>query len=192
MKKRLLQIMGIFLCLQSFYMTAGAEEIPIDEPEVEIVETVSIEPDVITLLKNEVRYTQNWETNCSDDTIQISYNDSQILMRIASAEAQNQGIYGMFLVMQTVMNRVNSSEYPDDVWSVVSQPYQFEPITNGSYYTVDIPPEAHEALAMLESNLNADEDIVAFESVNNYGSLTRYYDVAYTYLGHTFYTKKND
>ena len=193
MKKRLIQIMGIFLCLQSFYMTAGAEEIPIEEPKkIEIVETVPIEPDVVTLLENEVRYTRDWEKDCIDNTIKVNYQDAQILMRIASAEALNQGTYGMFLIMQTVWNRVNSPDYPDDVWSVVTQPYQFEPIMNGSYYTVDIPPEAHEALALLESNLNADEEIVAFESVTNNASLTRYYDVAYEYEGHCFYKKKND
>ena len=185
--------MGIFLCLQSFYMTAGAEEIPIEEPEkIEIVETVPIEPDVVTLLENEVRYTRDWETDCIDNTIKVNYQDAQILMRIASAEAQNQGTFGMYLVMQTVWNRVNSPDYPDDVWSVVTQPYQFEPIMNGSYYTVEITPEAHEALALFESNLNADEEIVAFESVTNNASLTRYYDVAYTYQDHTFYVKKND
>lgn len=164
----------------------------IEEPlKWEIIETTPIEPDPVTLAKNEVRFTTNWECETTDNTIEVSYADAQLLMRIAAAEAQDQGVYGMYLVMQTVWNRVQSPLYPDTVWGVISQPSQFEPITNGSYYTVEITPEAHEALAMFESNLNANTEIVAFESIYNNDSLTRYYDMSFTYLGHTFYKQKD-
>ena len=169
-----------------------SEDLPKEEYKSVIVDTTVIEPNPVVLAQNEVRETKNWDKNCKDDTIQITYEEAQLLMRIATAEAGNQGVEGMCLVMQTVWNRVQSPLYPDTVWEVISQPYQFEAITNGTYYTVDIPAEAHEALAMFEGNLSPNNDIVAFETVTNGSSLLRYYDESFTYREHTFYTKKKD
>lgn len=189
MKKRLLQIMGIFLCLQSFYMTAGAEEIPIEEPEVEIIDTIPIEPDVVTLLKEEVRYTQHWDEGCYDDTIQLTQSDAWLMMQIASAEALNQGKEGLVKVMTVIWNRVKSEQYPNSVYGVVSQSGQFTTFSNGSYLTAEITPEVHEALAEIEKNRGLDESIIAFENGN---SLNRYFDVCYKLQDHTFYKLKSD
>ena len=81
--KKVISLMGIFFVL-STGITANCES-----------------PDVVELLKDEVRFTQNWETDCSDTTIQISYEDAQRLMKIATAEGGNQGTDGMLLIMQT-------------------------------------------------------------------------------------------
>lgn len=184
--KKLLSIIGIFAMCGC---VVNADTIN-DKPLV-IVDTVEVEPNPSILIEEEVRETKHWEEKTTDNTIQITYQDAQILMRIAQTEAGNQGVQGMYLVMQTVWNRVQSPIYPDSVWEVVTQPCQFEPITNGTYYTVEITPEAHEALAMFEKNLDADKEIIAFESVHNNASLKRYYDTSFTYLGHTFYKQKD-
>lgn len=170
-------------------MTEVETSVDTDETEVEIVETLSYD-DVISALKDEIHETRNWEENCYDDTLQISYEDAQVLLRIAASEAADQGTLGMFYVMQTVMNRVASPDYPDSVAEVVFQDYQFQPVQNGTYYTVEIPAEAHEALAMLESNKQPNSEIVAFEATWNDQSLLKYYDILFTHKGHTFYKKK--
>jgi len=170
----------------------GAVPQPTEYEPTEIVETKKIEPNAVLIAKESVKATRHWDENCSDNTIEVSYADAQLLMRIASAEAQDQGVEGMLRVMQVVWNRKNSPLYPDTVWGVISQPCQFQPITNGSYYTVEITPEAHEALALFEGNLQANEEIIAFESIHNNDSLTRFYDTSFTYLEHTFYTTKKD
>lgn len=46
---------------------------------------------------------------------EFTYEESQLLMGIAQAEAGNQGPDGMWLVMSVVLNRVNNPEFPDNI-----------------------------------------------------------------------------
>lgn len=160
------------------------EEIP--EEEKQITETV----DVVEALKEKIRYTKHWDEGCTDTTLQLSQADAERLLRIATAEAENQGTEGMLKVMQVVINRVNSPDYPDTIEAVITEPHQFQPVANGSYYTAVPSPEAHYALAQLEANINPDTEIIAFEAATNSKSLEKYYCHAYTHGTHDFYVKK--
>ena len=44
---------------------------------------------------------------------ELTYEEAQLLMKIAVAEAGNQGTEGMWLVMSVVMNRVKDPDFPD-------------------------------------------------------------------------------
>ena len=164
-------------------------ENPIQQTK-QIVHTVNVAPDVVELLKGKIRYTKHWDEDVSDNTLQISQADAVRLMKIAQAEAGNQGQEGMLKVMQVVINRVNSPDYPNSIEAVIKQDHQFQPVTNGTYYTAEPSVEAHLALAELESNLNPDTEIIAFETASNDKSLERYFAYAYTHGGHNFYTVK--
>ena len=165
--------------------------IPKDNPS-EIIETVRIEPNIKTLLENEVRETRHWDEGISDNTITITYPDAQLLMMVASAEALNQGVSGMERVMEVILNRVASDEFPDTVQGVVYQKSQFESVTNGSIYRAEITPEVRQALAEVEKNLEANDSIVAFETTSNKNTLGRYFDYSFTEGEHDFYTTKKN
>jgi hypothetical protein len=107
-------------------------------------------------------------------------------MQIASAEALNQGTPGMLLVMSVVMNRVSSSEYPDNIHDVIHQPHQFY---TAGMKSAEITPDVHMALAQLEMGCLYPE-IVAFERSES-NSLDVYYDEAFDFKDHTFYTVKH-
>jgi hypothetical protein len=155
-----------------------------------IVDTVEVQPDIIELLKEEVRYTRHWEENCYDDTLQLTYEEAQMLMKLAQAEAGTEGAFGQYLVMKVVINRVNDPAFPNTVEEVITQPHQFSTYANGTYQKAEPTLDSHRALALLEKNVGDDDTIVAFETVSNGNSLLRYFDIAWTYLNHTFYTKK--
>ena len=157
----------------------------------EIIETTPIEPDVITLLKDEIRYTQNWNDRGEDTTIQVTQYEAYLLMSIASVEALNQGREGMLKVMQTIINRVNSPEFPNTIYDVVSQPGQFSSFTSGAYLKAEITPEVHMALAELEMNKNHDDNLIAFESSSS-GSLLLFFDFYETYKDHVFYQLRGE
>lgn len=132
-KKAFLMMMGVIFCVG---IHAQAQSFnTIDNSQ------------TISNLKNLIRYTQHWNEECSDETIQISYEDAQRLMKIAFAEAGSQGVEGQLRVMQVVWNRVQSPEYPDTIEKVISQPFQFETFTNGMYEDAEPNTDSHLALA---------------------------------------------
>lgn len=118
--------------------------------------------------------------------IEVTYAEAQELMEIASAEALNQGEDGMLLVMSVIINRVSSSEYPNTIHGVIHQSHQF--YTKGME-SAEITPEVHMALARLEMG-NCYPEIVAFERSDN-NSLDVYYDEAFQFRDHLFYTVKH-
>ena len=195
---RLIGCLCVLSTLSACFLSGGAskakeadlsENIP---KQKEITETIIPEenPDVVELLKEEVRFTMHWEEDCSDTTLQISQEDAERLLKIAEAEAGDQEIDGMLKVMQVVMNRVQSPEYPDTIEEVITQPHQFQTVENETYYTAVPSVKAHLALAELEKNLNPDTSIIAFEMITNSKSLERYFVYAYTFGGHDFYVKR--
>ena len=120
--------------------------------------------------------------------IEVSYEEAQVMLRSAQAEAGNQGIEGMWLVMCVEYNRKLSDTFPDDIVSVVYQPHQFSSVTNGSIDRVEVSPECHLALARLESG-DVTPGIIGFETINS-EELDKYFDRAFEYRGHRFYTEK--
>lgn len=158
----------------------------------EIIETVRIEPNIKTLLENEVRETRHWDEGISDNTITITYPDAQLLMMVASAEALNQGPEGMVRVMEVILNRVASDEFPDTVQEVVYQKSQFESVTNGSIYRAEITPEVRQALAEVEKKLKPNNKIIAFETAENGKSLEKYFEYSFTQGDHDFFTTKKN
>lgn len=121
--------------------------------------------------------------------VDISYDDAQVLMKIAQAEAGNQGVEGMALVMKTVLNRVDSDDYPDTCYDVVSQRGQFESYRNGMYAKAVPSAECHLALAEIEMGHYKNQSVLAFE-VAGVRSLDRYFSYAFTFKDHDFYTEK--
>ena len=100
----------------------------------------------------------------SEDTVYISYEDAQILLRITEAEAGNCSIEERALVMATVLNRVESKDFPNTIEGVVFQKRQFSPVRNGSYYKAEISEETHLALAQIEEGKYTDFEALYFEN----------------------------
>ena len=118
--------------------------------------------------------------------IEVTQAEAMELMQIASAEALNQGTPGMLLVMSVVMNRVASPDYPDTIHEVIHQPHQFY---TAGMKSAELTSDVHMALAQLEMGCKYPE-IVAFERSEN-DSLDVYYDEAFDFKDHTFYTVKH-
>lgn len=117
---------------------------------------------------------------------EFTYDDAQLLMQVAQAEAGNQGPDGMWLTMSVILNRVKDETFPNTIEEVIYQPHQFS--TANKLDKVEITPEAHEALARIEQGEVAPE-IIAFESKKSH-VLNDYFMSAFTYRDHIFYTKK--
>lgn len=121
--------------------------------------------------------------------VELSPEDGRLLMKIAQAEAGNQGTDGMYLVMSVVMNRVKSRSFPDTVHDVIYQEHQFSSVSNGHLdEEVILSSEAREALSWIESGEIA-PGIIGFE-VRESEELDKYFSCAFEYRDHKFYTEK--
>lgn len=119
-------------------------------------------------------------------TYEVTYEEAVLLMKLAQAEGGNQGMWGQWLIMSVVVNRVNSPQFPDTIREVVTQEGQFA--TANRLDDVEPTRESHLALARLEKGRIADE-IIGFETTDNM-TLDRYFDYAYTFGDHQFYILK--
>lgn len=86
----------------------------------------------------------------AEEVNEFTYEESQLLMHLAEAEAGNQGEDGMWLVMSVVMNRVNDPDWPDNITDVIYQKNQFSPVSDGRLNKVELSKEVHTALARIE------------------------------------------
>lgn len=60
-------------------------------------------------------------------------NQVRLLAQLVEAEAGTQGYHGKLLVANVVLNRVRSDRFPDTIWDVIHQRYQFSVIGDGRF-----------------------------------------------------------
>lgn len=127
----------------------------------------------------------------------MTREDRDLMMRVATAEGEDQGEDGMWLILSVIMNRVEDPEWPDNVHDVIYQcvtdkagvkHYQFSTIMDGRAETAE-PTEACEmAMVRIEEGEIAPE-IIAFD-LKDAGILEKYFEPVFDYRDHRFFVKK--
>ncbi|MDE6616244.1 MAG: cell wall hydrolase [Lachnospiraceae bacterium] len=83
--------------------------------------------------------------------VSVSASDRVILERIVEAEAGGEDHKGKVLVANVVLNRVKSKSFPSTIREVVfahrGSTYQFSPIYDGRYYTVNVSDDTKKAVS---------------------------------------------
>lgn len=91
--------------------------------------------------------------------------DSEMLLKIAMAEAEGEGVEGKALVMMVVLNRVWSDSFPDTIEEVIFQPNQFSvTVDGGRYWTTEPDAGCYEALELIMQGWDESEGALYFES----------------------------
>ena len=128
--------------------------------------------------------------------IKLSKSDIAILERLVQAEAGNQDIKGRMLVANVVINRYNSSRFPDTIKGVIFQhsgrSYQFSPAKSGSIYSVKVTETTKEAVDRVlrgEDYSKGSLFFVARRAANprSLSWFDRKLTRLFTHGGHTFY-----
>ena len=131
----LLFIVVLITC-NSYAIKSTPEEIKTELTEAYKSETSTSE------LSVEPKEAIMWHEYTSEDMELELYDDSLELLAICvEAEAGNQDFLGKCLVVDVILNRVDSPDFPDDITSVISQPYQFTSYTDGNMDNVWEPSE---------------------------------------------------
>ena len=91
-----------------------------------------------------------------------------LLARLAMAEAEGESIEGKAMVIRVVLNREQSSDFPDTIEGVIFEDGQFTPVENGRFERVEPNAECWAALDMvLIDGWDESEGALYFEAVYN-------------------------
>lgn len=94
--------------------------------------------------------TEAVETPVYDDEVEL-------LALVTMAEAEGESEYGKRLVIDTILNRVDSKHFPDTIYGVIYQPNQFTSMTNGRVDRCTVTDEVRQLVREeMESRTNSE------------------------------------
>ena len=71
------------------------------------------------------------EEESVEESYDISKEDIELIALVTMAEAEGESEEGKRLVIDTILNRVDSEHFPDTVYEVIYQPHHFSSMWNG-------------------------------------------------------------
>ena len=110
------------------------------------------------------------------------YDSLETLAICVEAEAGNQDLLGKKLVVDVILNRVDSEDFPDDINSVISDKNQFSSYTDGGMARVWEPSEETFQAVREELENRTDSNILYFTA----GCYNQYCVPAYQHGAHYF------
>lgn len=191
MKRRFLAILAILVGSVSIvtYAQCRQESYVCDEPEVNIVEPKKItDGECCVPFVEAVPYEEVVKVVDEVQSSPFSGEDEYLLVKIAMAEAEGEDVDGKALVILTVLNRVNSNEFPDTIYDVIYQPSQFSPVGSGRFDAVEPSDECYQALNMVIDGWDESQGALYFESCDNADNWhSRNLEHLFTHGRHRFY-----
>lgn len=82
----------------------------------------------------------------SSEEYTLTDEEFDYLCRCVEAEAGDQPYKGKCYVVDCILNRVDSNDFPNDVISVINQRKQFEVVSNGRIWKVEVTEETRQAV----------------------------------------------
>lgn len=114
--------------------------------------------------------------------------DAEILLQIAMAEAEGEGVEGKAYVMMVVLNRVWSDGFPGTIEKVVFEEGQFTPVKDGGrYWNVTPDQECYEAYEMVLHGWDESEGALYFCTSGGSSWVEENREYLYTVGNHNFY-----
>lgn len=98
----------------------------------------------------------------------VSEDEFEALSRICLGEAENQSELGQRLVVDTVLNRIDSQKWDDDVISVITAKGQYSAYSCGRYDRVEVTEEVSQIV--VEEVLDRTNYDVVYFNTDNYAT----------------------
>ena len=128
---------------------------------------------------------------------QLTEEDYDCLLRIVEAEAGICDEKGKILVANVVLNRMETTEFPDTVREVVYQDHQFSPVSSGRIDRVTITDETVEAVQKALNGIDYSEGALFFVArkhaeEKNLNWFDNSLEFLFEHDGHEFFKCKNE
>lgn len=137
-------------------ITVVEETTIVDETTTDIPETTTEKIEATTVKA---------EPEVKKEPKQHAMDDVELLALVAVAEAEGESDYGKRLVIDTILNRVDSSKFPNTISGVVYQKNQFTSMWNGRTKRCVVTDHVRQlVLEELENRTNS--DVIFFQMYN--------------------------
>jgi N-acetylmuramoyl-L-alanine amidase len=113
------------------------------------------DPETLAKQRQETKKSEKAEVGLSDA-------DIDLLARIVRAEAQTEPFEGKVAVADVVLNRVESSKFPNTIKEVIYAPGQFQPVANGEINKPADEESVEAVMTALTDNGDIAEDALFF------------------------------
>jgi len=146
----------------------------------------------LTLMSNSTDHVANYHGR----RFAITDDDYQVLLKIVEAEAPHEDILGKMLVANVVLNRLEQGFWGNTISEVVFARNQFEPISNGSFFSATPSDTTIEAVGRALNGEDESQGALYFMS-RTFASKRGIYwfdnnlNFLFRHGGHEFYTEKN-
>ena len=103
---------------------------------------------------------------------EIAEEDISLIALVTMAEAEGECEKGKRLVIDTILNRMDSEHFPDTVYDVIYQPYQFSSMWNGRVDRCEVRDDICQ-LVKEELEVRTNYDVIFFTAgcYSDYGVL---------------------
>lgn len=156
--KRLLEVLAVTLITTAMLF--------VEEPEVEPI----MSEEFVCLNDVRTSYESVIETQILERSFQATDYEIDLIALVTMAEAEGESEYGKRLVIDTILNRVDSEHFPDNVHDVIYQPGQFSSMYNGRSDRCYVKNDIRQLVLEEFKNRN-NRDVIFFGSngYSNYG-----------------------
>lgn len=105
----------------------------------------------IVVRTNEPETTTRTEVKDISKADLITMDDAVLIAKLVLAEAEGEPEMGKRLVIDTVLNRLESEDFPNTVYDVVYQPYHYDPAWDGR---IDLFSELDDAFKLVVDEIH--------------------------------------
>ena len=105
----------------------------------------------IVVRTNEPETTTRTEVKDISSADLITMDDAVLIAKLVLAEAEGEPEMGKRLVIDTVLNRLESEDFPNTVYDVVYQPYHYDPAWDGR---IDLFSELDDAFKLVVDEIH--------------------------------------
>lgn len=189
-RKILFGLKVLVICGAAVFMVKGVGNVYAEEANGTVQESVSALDATVATETEERKTTEYVDEGNLTGSMDWDSEDAYLLVKIAMAEAEGEGLEGKALVMLVVLNRVQSDEFPDSISEVIFQKGQFSPISNGRYDRVEPDQECYEALDLVSEKWDESQGTLYFESASASNWHRNNLKFLFQYGKHYFYTDK--
>ena len=128
-----------------------------------------------------------------DGYLSVTEYEKKMILKIAQAEAGNQGVKGKALVMNVVFRRRYLKQFPNSIEGVSFEPAQFSPINDGNYAKAVPDEECYEALDMVLNGWDESQGSTYFRTIVDYPTWhSEHLQHLFDFGSHAFYKEYDE